>query len=266
MRVDRWGGLVLCALLAGCVSTGGSQSGGESSSGDRLPRTSKAQQAEDAARIHTELGQHYLEGGDLQTAMEKLTKALQFDDNYAPAHTVIAVVYERINDLPNAELHYRRAVALEPSKGAPNNNLGAFLCRTGKSQEAENYFRKAVADPFYKTPDVALTNAGVCQLKSNNVAAAQEEFRDALQKNPNNSEALFQLAKLLFDSGDAFRARAFLQRFDALGKPSPDAYRLGYLIESRLGNTDAAQSYRQRLLSQFPDSDQARNIDQSARP
>lgn len=266
MRVDRWGGVVLCALLAGCVSTGGSQSGGESSSGDRLPRTSKAQQAEDAARIHTELGQHYLEGGDLQTAMEKLTKALQFDDNYAPAHTVIAVVYERINDLANAELHYRRAVALEPSKGAPNNNLGAFLCRTGKPQEAESYFRKAVADPFYKTPDVALTNAGVCQLKSNNAAAAQEEFRDALQKNPNNGEALFQLAKLLFDSGDAFRARAFLQRFDALGKPSPDAYRLGYLIESRLGNTDAAQSYRQRLLGQFPDSDQARNIDQSARP
>ena len=266
MRVDRWGGLVLCALLAGCVSTGGSQSGGESSSGDRLPRTSKAQQAEDAARIHTELGQHYLEGGDLQTAMEKLTKALQFDDNYAPAHTVIAVVYERINDLANAELHYRRAVALEPSKGAPNNNLGAFLCRTGKPQEAESYFRKAVADPFYKTPDVALTNAGVCQLKSNNAAAAQEEFRDALQKNPNTGEALFQLAKLLFDSGDAFRARAFLQRFDALGKPSPDAYRLGYLIESRLGNTDAAQSYRQRLLGQFPDSDQARNIDQSARP
>ncbi|MGN6740741.1 type IV pilus biogenesis/stability protein PilW [Dyella sp.] len=266
MRVDRWGGLVLCALLAGCVSTGGSQSGGEGSSGDRLPRTSKAQQAEDAARIHTELGQHYLEGGDLQTAMEKLTKALQFDDDYAPAHTVIAVVYERINDLPNAELHYRRAVALEPAKGGPNNNLGAFLCRTGKPQEAETYFRKAVADPFYKTPDVALTNAGVCQLKSSSVVAAQQDFRDALKKNPNNSEALFQLAKLLFDSGDAFRARAFLQRFDALGQPSPDAYRLGYLIESRLGNTDAAQSYRQRLLSQFPDSDQARNIDQSARP
>lgn len=257
---------MLCALLAGCVSAGGSRSGGEDSSGDQLPRTSRAQQAKDAARIHTELGQHYLENGDLQTAMEKLTKALQFDDNYAPAHTVIAVIYERINDLPNAELHYRRAVALEPKKGGPNNNLGAFLCREGKPQEAESYFRKAVADPFYKTPDVALTNAGVCQLKSNNAAAAQADFRDALKKNPNNPETLFQLATLLYREGDAFRARAFLQRFDALGRPSPDAYRLGYLIESHLGNTDAAQSYRQRLLAQFPDSDQARTLDQSARP
>ncbi|MGA0588449.1 type IV pilus biogenesis/stability protein PilW [Dyella sp. KRB-257] len=266
MRVDRWGGVLLCALLAGCVSAGGSRSGGMDGSGDQLPRTSKAQQARDAARIHTELGQHYLESGDLQTAMEKLTKALQFDDSYAPAHTVIAVIYERINDLPNAELHYRRAVALEPKKGGPNNNLGAFLCRSGKPREAEAYFRKAVADPFYKTPDVALTNAGVCQLKSNNAAAAQADFREALKKNPNNPETLFQLATLLYREGDAFRARAFLQRFDALGRPSPDAYRLGYQIESRLGNTDAAQSYRQRLLAQFPDSDQARTLDQSARP
>ncbi|HEX5306434.1 MAG TPA: type IV pilus biogenesis/stability protein PilW [Dyella sp.] len=265
MRVDRWGGVVLCALLAGCVTVSGNRSGGEGSSEQSLPHTTKAQDAEEAARIHTELGQHYLERGDLQTALEKLTKALHFDDDYAPAHTVIAVVYERINDLPNAELHYRRAVELEPRKGGPNNNLGTFLCRTGKPQEAEPYFRKAVADPFYKTPDVALTNAGICQLKSNNPAAAETAFRDALQQNPKNADTLFQLANLLYQSGDAFHARAFLQRFDALGRPSPDACRLGYLIESRLGNTDAAQMYRQRLLSQFPDSDQARNIDQSAR-
>ena len=265
MRVDRWWVGALCALLTGCVTVGGG-AGGTDSSGDRLPRTSQADEAEDAARIHTELGQHYLQNGDLQTALEKLTKALQFDDNYAPAHTVIAVVYERINDMAKAELHYRRAVALEPSKGGPNNNLGAFLCRIGKGGESEAYFRKAVADPFYKTPDIALTNAGVCQLKSNNTKAAQDDFREALQRNPNNGEALFQLANTMYQSGDAFRARAFLQRFDALGTPSPDAFRLGYLIESRLGNTDAALSYRQRLLSQFPDSDQARSLDQTARP
>lgn len=262
MRVDRLLAGVVFALLAGCVSTGGSTS--ESGSGDRLPRTSKADQAEQAAQIHTELGQHYLQNGDLQTAMEKLTKALQFDPDYAPAHTVIAVVYERINDLPHAEEHYRRAVELDPKKGGPNNNLGAFLCRLGRAAEAEPYFRKAVADPFYKTPDLALTNAGVCQLKSHNATAAERDFREALQHNPNNGEALFQLADTLYQNKDTFRARAFLQRFDALGHPSPAAYRLGYMIESNLGNTDAARSYRQRLLSQFPDSEQARSLDQTA--
>ena len=146
MRVERWVGAALCALLAGCVTTSGVH--GPDGSSERIPRTSKSDQAEDAARIHTELGQHYLEGGDLQTALEKLTKALQFDDNYAPAHTVIAVVYEKINDMPHAEQHYRRAVALEPDKGGPNNNLGAFLCRIGKPDEdLEKFVRVSLGLP-----------------------------------------------------------------------------------------------------------------------
>ena len=93
--------------------------------------------------------------------------------------------------LPNAEEHYRRAVQLEPTKGGPNNNLGAFLCRMGRGAEAEPYFRKAVADPFYSTPDVALTNAGVCQLKSNDAQAAERDFRDALQRNPEQWRGAF---------------------------------------------------------------------------
>ena len=270
MRVERWLVGIAFALLSGCVTTSGVKTAGvttvDQGNADPIPRTSKAQKADEAARIHTELGQHYLQSGDLQTAMSKLQKALQFDDDYAPAHTVIAVVYEKINDLTHAEQHYRRAVELEPAKGGPNNNLGAFLCREGRGAEAEPYFRKAVADPFYSTPDVALTNAGVCQLKSHDVAAAERDFRDALQRNPGNGEALFQLANTLYLNNDAFRARAFLQRFDALGHPTPDSFRLGYLIETRLGNTEAAQNYRQRLLSQFPDSEQARSLDQTAQP
>lgn len=264
MRGDRLLLLCLPIFLAGCVTTT-TESGMGDGTG-HLPRASKTDQAEDAARIHTELGQHYLQTGDLQTALDKLTKALQFDPNYAPAHTVIAVVYERIKDLANAEIHYRRAVELEPKKGAPNNNLGAFLCRIGKTAESEAYFRKAVADPFYRTPDIALTNAGICQIKGGNMAAAEVDLRDALQRNPNNGEALYQLARASYLGNDAFRARAFIQRFDALGRPSPDALKLGYQIETRLGNKDAALSYRKRLLTQFPDSEQAHNFDVAARP
>src|SRR6185312_1329684 len=183
----------------------------------------KVDQRQDAARIHTELAQHYMADGDLQDALAKLQLALKFDPNYAPAHTVIAVVYEKINNLPEAEAHYRKAVALEPTKGAPNNNLGQFLCRTGKVQESIGYFRKAVADPFYATPDVAYTNAGICQLRANDTAGAETSFRDAIARNPVNGDALFHLAEVLYRQGDAFRARAFIQRFDALGQPNAAA-------------------------------------------
>ncbi|KRE89098.1 pilus assembly protein PilW [Frateuria sp. Soil773] len=262
MRLDRIALAGLMLALAGCVTT---SSGGDSLS-EKIPKANKSDEAKDAARIHTELGQQYMANGDLQTALEKLTKALQFDPNYAPAHTVIAVLYERIGKLPEAEEHYRRAVALEPAKGGPNNNLGAFLCKIGKSAEAQSYFAKAVADPFYQTPAVALTNAGVCQLGAGDRAGAEASLREALARDPQNGEALLQLANLLYLNNDAFRARAFLQRFDALGQPSAASLKLGHDIEYRLGNKDSALNYGRRLQSQFPDSEQAHALDATVSP
>ncbi|WP_404540662.1 type IV pilus biogenesis/stability protein PilW [Dyella agri] len=250
----------LSLALAGCVTSGGSNGQGASN----LAKASKADQRQDAARVHTDLAQHYLASGDLENALAKLQLALKFDPDYAPAHTVIALVYEKINNQPEAELHYRKAVELEPIKGGPNNNLGQFLCRTGKAQESIGYFRKAVADPFYTTPDVALTNAGICQMQTNDMSGAEASFRDAIARNPSNGDALFHLAEVLYRQGDAFRARAFIQRFDALGNANAAALKLGYDIESRLGNTDAAQTYLRRLQSQFPDSEQARALKTTA--
>jgi type IV pilus assembly protein PilF len=262
MRFDRALAFSLLLLLTGCVTTHSDSS----SLGKDMPKSTKAQQARDAARIHTELGQRYLASGDMQTALEKLTLALKFDPTYAPAHTVIAVLYERIHKLPEAELHYRKAVELDPAKGAPNNNLGQFLCGTGRYAEATVYFQKAVADPFNDSADMALTNEGVCQLRAGDMAAAEASFRDAIGRNPNNGDALFQLANALYLHNDAFRARAFIQRYDALGQPSAGALKLGYDIESRLGNPEGALNYSKRLRSQFPDSEQAHALNTIASP
>lgn len=262
MRFDRL--VVPCVLfaLAGCVTTH-SNSG---TLGKPLPQETKAEQAEDAARIHTELAQHYLTSGDLQTALAKVQMALKFDPNYAPAHTVIAFIYARIGNVVEAEKHYRKAVALEPAKGAWDNNLGQFLCARGNYVEGETYFRKAVADPFYATPSEALANAGVCQLLAGDKVKAEADFRDAIVRNPKNDEALFQLASLLYQKKDAFRARAFLQRFEALGKSTAAALKLGHDIESSMGNPEGAHIYAKRLRSQFPDSEQARNLDSTNSP
>lgn len=262
MRFERLWIVGVLVALSGCVTTHSDSN----PIGKNIPQTSKSDQALEAARIHTELGQRYLASGDLQTALGKLTMALQFDPNYAPAHTVIAVVYERIKDLPDAELNYRKAQALEPTKGDVNNNLGLFLCSTGRYAEADGYFAKAIADPFYQTPEVALNNDGVCKARLHDFAGAEKSFRSALARNSNNAESLYQLANALYLDNDAFRARAFIQRFDALGHPTPAAFKLGYDIETRLGNKDGALSYSSRLQSQFPDSEQARALTTTVSP
>jgi type IV pilus assembly protein PilF len=238
-----------CALAA--CSTG---------QGSNIKKESAASERSEAARVNTELGQKYMQQGKLEFALEKLNKALSYDSSYADAHTVIAVLYERIGDTKQAEEHYRRAAQIKSKGGNELNNYGAFLCKIGRYDEAAGYFERAMSDPFYNTPEVALTNAGTCMLKAGKLDAAEQPLRAALDRAPNNSEALFQLASVLYEKGEYFKARAFMQRFEALGTVRPESLMLGRNIELRLGNGGAASDYTRRLLQSFPESQQARAL------
>jgi type IV pilus assembly protein PilF len=255
MRLERWG--VVAALAFACAGCVGGESG--------LKPTTAADEKARGAEVHTELGQRYMQQGDLKGAMEKLQQAIQFDPNYAPARTVLGVLYEKINDPVNAELNYRRAAELDPKKGSVNNNLAVFLCKQGRAGESKVYFDRALADPFYETPDLAMTNAGTCLLGSKDYDGAEVYFRKALDRNANNADALYQMANVLYLKNDAFRARAFLQRLEAQGQPSPTALKLGHDIELRLGDGEAAQDYAKRLREKFPDSEPARALEATAR-
>lgn len=230
------------------------------------PRESPEQKRINAARVHTELGRRYMQRGNLELALEKLTTALEFKQDYVPAHTVIAVLYQRIGRLAQAEQHYRRAVELAPDKGMVNNNLGQFLCGTGRIDQSLQYFHQAVSDPFYDTPQAAFFNAGTCLMNAGRAEDAENQLRQALALAPTDAEALYQMATALAAQNDFFHARAYIQRFDALGRPNPAALALGYRIESGLGEREAAQRYATRLRDQFPESEQARNLSPQATP
>ncbi len=94
---------LLCATLAACVSSGGSK-----------VSENKKESSQDAARVRVELGQRYMEQGKMELALENLQKALEYDPNYVDAHTVIAVLYERLGKAKDAGVHYARAAELAP--------------------------------------------------------------------------------------------------------------------------------------------------------
>ncbi|MGH8214030.1 MAG: type IV pilus biogenesis/stability protein PilW [Rhodanobacteraceae bacterium] len=227
---------------------------------NNAPEESKQDEKLDAAQIQTQLAAALMQQGNMKDALDHLQKAVGFDDKYAPAHTMLAILYEHTNQLPQAEREYRVALSVDPKDGGANNNLGYFLCHHGQGKEGMEYLKRALADPYYGTPAKADVNAGACLADMGDRTGAEAYLRKALEIDPKGSDALYEMARLQYANGDGFRARGFLQRFEAQGQATPDSLLLGYEIETRLGDADAARNYANRLSTQFPDSEQVRTL------
>lgn len=228
--------LLALLLTAGCASE---------------PRKSDAELRK-AAETNTALGRQYMDRGQYEIALEKLKRAVAYDKTYAPAHTLLGVLYETIGENEDAEVEYRLAVRHDPTDGEVNNNLGAFLCSNGKAREAEPFFDMAVDDPFYTTPQVALTNAGACALDRGELDKAESYLRQSLKIDQKSGASLLPMAEVSYRQGSFLRARAFLQRYEAVAPANEESLRLGVLIETALGDERSAEKYRAELKDKYP--------------
>ena len=122
--------------------------------------------AEEAGRINARLAMEYLKRDQLQVAQDKIVKALAQNPRDVNVQLSAGLVYERLRDNKQAEKHFRQAVKADPESPEAQNALGAFLCRNGEYRKGEEMFVKAAANPLYRTPFVAFTNAGVCARSS----------------------------------------------------------------------------------------------------
>ncbi len=219
-----------------------------------------------AAETNTELGRQYMTRGDYEIALDKLKRAIAHDKTYAPAHTVLAYLYEYVGDDEMAGREYREAVKYDPDDGSTNNNYGAFLCSTGNWKEAEKYFEKALEDPFYDTPGLALSNAGLCAINSGDLDKAEAYLRQSLEYDPNLSASLLALGRVSYQRGQYLNARAFLQRYESVSVHSEESLYQAYEIEKELGDEEAAGEYRRRLIQEFPQSTAAKQLTREPTP
>ncbi len=242
----RAGGFAALVLLAGCVT-------GTDADAPQGSAAVKPDLAE-AARLNTQLGIDYARQGQNDLALEKLKRAVEQDDRLPLAQSSIAFVYARLGESKLADRHYRRAIELDPDDPSVRNNFGVFLCGNGRVAEGEAMLRQAAENRRYRTPEAALTNAGVCARKLPDLAKAEQYFRDALKLNPQFPDALAQMAWLSYQKKDYLRSRAFLQRYQMVGPATPETLQIGALTETALGDAASARAYQQRLQKEFPES------------
>lgn len=200
--------------------------------------------AEDSREmLNVRMGVAYFERGDYDTALEKLNRAIAYNPKFAIAHSAIATVYSTMNAKLDAERHYKLSVKYAPTDPTILNNYGTYLCQNGEYDKAVSYYEKTLANPFYKTPETVHENAGVCLVQSDQHAKAEPHFRKALQYNSKLPVSLYNMVIISSAKGENMKARAFLQRLQNVAALDERILKIGYEVETKMGNKQAADQY-----------------------
>ena len=206
---------------------------------------------------HVQLAGEYMQRGQLEYAKENIDRGLAVDDGDSQLNNMAGLLYWKLKNYDKAEDYFRRAVDINEKNSEARNNLGVFLCEQKRIDDAIEHFEAALADALYKTPASAALNAGVCLMQKPDRKRAEVFFRQALDIQPKMATALFNMARISYETGRFLSARGFIERYFSAHTDTPEALALGFNIEKALGGRDLAASYRLRLKGKFPDSREA---------
>lgn len=254
---------LLCAgvlALAGCESTSSSKSQVPQPPPPPQPPPIQEAPAPVRAQLHAEIAAGYYERGQMDIALQELDAAVKLDPKNANIYNIYGLVYAMLGEEAKAAANFQSALALAPNDSEIRQNWGWYLCSHGKPRESIAEFEHAVRNPLYRTPDVALVNAGKCSVEIGETRRADEYFRRALAINPGSMQAAYNLALLKFREARYEEARVLIRRVTQPTSAPPEALYLGMCIVRSLGDRAAEASYVAQLRNRYPDSPEARAI------
>ncbi len=250
--------LAIVAALGGCA---GAPFGGPVA---RIERPASEQpvvtDARRKAKVHVELGQAYFQVARYGIALDEARAAAQHDPGYAPAYQLMAMVHMFLEENAVAAANFEHALQLAPGDPEIMNSYGWFLCTTGKEQAGLEQLAAAARNPYYQTPTRAFANAGLCQLRLHNDAAAEAQFLRAVDADNSNVQAIFHLAAITYRRGAYEASKRYLSALHQGGEPTAESLWLAIRVERKLGDRSAEASHVQQLRRRFPGSSEYKDF------
>jgi type IV pilus assembly protein PilF len=252
----RFAALFALALLGACAS--------KSPEPEAPPRPIIAPQQPAApavrAQLHTELATGYYERGQMDIALDELNRAIALEPGYAPAYNIYGLVYATIGEDAKAEQSFTRALQLAPGESEVHQNWGWYLCTHNRARESLAEFETAARNPLYRSPEIALVNAGRCAQAIGDLRAAENYFRRALVVQPGSAFASYGLAQIAYRDGQYEVARGWMKSVMLTTNPPPEGLLLGMCLERKLGDRQAELSYVSQLRNRYPNAPETQAI------
>ena len=218
-----------------------------------------------ASALNVQLALGYIEREQLGIAQKKLDKAIEQDPDNVDAYTTMAYLKRKVRELDEAEDYYLKALDIKSDDPNIHNSYGGLLCQMGRYDDALKEIARAYDNPFYETPYLAYANAGTCLLDKGDYQQAETMLRRALRDQPNYAGALLSMADIGVKTEKWLMARAYIQRYHAVARPTSESLWLQVQSEKALGAQEHYLKYSRQLLQDFPDSDEAGLLEEMAR-
>ncbi|MBI5073752.1 MAG: tetratricopeptide repeat protein [Nitrospirae bacterium] len=132
------------------------------------------------------IGVGYYGEGKIQQAFVEFQHAYELNPRNKEAIYAIGIIY--LLDFDENEMaidFFQRAVKIDPDYSDAYNNLGFAYAKVGKFDAAIPFYKKAVSNLFYATPEKAFVNMGKAYYRLGRYDEAATAYKEAIKRSPN---------------------------------------------------------------------------------
>jgi tetratricopeptide (TPR) repeat protein/predicted nucleotidyltransferase len=211
MRVEKYARAVIAAA---CLLTALSSTHSSASFVRRASAQNDAARAREDAYRANNLGVALLEQFKPKDAAEQFRRALRLDPTLSLPRVNLAVALFNVPDVEAARAEAEAATEVAPDAPQPHYLLGLIAKQQGRAEDALASFTRVLK---IDARDVgANVQAGQLLAQQRKYDEALAAFRVALEEEPYNGTALYNLGTVLLRAGRREEGQAVLQRFQAL--------------------------------------------------
>ena len=202
------------------------------------------------ATAHYRIGVGYLSENKVQQAFVEFQRAYELNPGDKEVLNAIGIIYLLyFDETQKAVDFFQKAVKIDPDYAEAYNNLGVAHEKMGKFDAAIPYYRKAVSNLLYATPENAFVNMGRANYRLGNYDAAFTAYKEAIKRAPSLDLAYLGLALCYNATGKYGDASAALARAIVLNPVYNGDARLA--AEDFNSRRIVATGYEQKDLSDY---------------
>ncbi|HJX34373.1 MAG TPA: tetratricopeptide repeat protein [Desulfatiglandales bacterium] len=193
---------------------------------------------QDLLPVYNSLGYLYAEAEKNEDAISFYLKALELNKDDTNIYYNLSLLYEKTGQKDKSNQYMAKVVELRPDSTDDNLRLARNLLEGGKLKEAEESLKEFLKDnPGSVDAWLLMTNIAE---KNGDKAALKKAYEKILDINPQESNVIYNLGVMEYETGNADKALPYLERYVQSSPDDSDARSILFDIYKRQKKDDLA--------------------------